>query len=288
MSISLATTLLELIALALPAIGIYLQVLNSIQDLPGKTKDLVAPDESLNFALARTSLFPLAIAGVILIGYIMALQPPTIFPSHQNTVKIVLRGALYLSMVLLGSALLLFSASVGLRTKPSMMARPTKRGNVRLYLRLQYSALTDWLYNWWVDFRHIDTDDKRRVDIDDVVWADDQTETEDTSEWIAIVHTERRAQRIKERGWAEESGVDSEDDRHHLRLTETGVRLRDYYQDDFESKEEIRYQNPKQFIEDALGSEQARTSEPDTESGQVNAPDDSQGQHRESNRESET
>ena len=239
MSISLATTLLELIALALPAIGIYLQVLNSIQDLPGKTKDLVAPDESLNFALARTSLFPLAIAGVILIGYIMALQPPTIFPSHQNTVKIVLRGALYLSMVLLGSALLLFSASVGLRTKPSMMARPTKRGNVRLYLRLQYSALTDWLYNWWVDFRHIDTDDKRRVDIDDVVWADDQTETEDTSEWIAIVHTERRAQRIKERGWAEESGVDSEDDRHHLRLTETGVRLRDYYQDDFESKEEI-------------------------------------------------
>lgn len=269
MSVALATTLLELIALALPAIGIYLQVLNSLQELSGKTNDMVAPDESLNFALARTSLFPLTIAGVVLIGYMMALQPPVVFLGYQNLVSLILHGVLYLSMMLLGVALLLFGASVGLRTKPHIMARPTKRGNIRLYFRVQSDALRGWLHNRWVDFRGIDTDEKRIADLDVVVWGDGQAGTGNATKGIATAHSEKQAQRIIDRGWAEETNINSENSEHHLPLTETGFELRNYYQEGFPTRDDLLHQNPTRFIEEALEAEQAESSESEREDGEI-------------------
>ena len=90
MSVDLAFTLLELIALALPAIGIYLQVLIRVQGLGENSGRDVLMGESLSFSLARNSLHPLVISGVILVGYLIALQPPTLLPGEQKIIGAVL------------------------------------------------------------------------------------------------------------------------------------------------------------------------------------------------------
>ncbi|WP_273835126.1 hypothetical protein [Halococcus sp. PRR34] len=231
MSQQLAFTLLELIALALPAIGIYLQVLSRVQGIDPNSDQPMSSEEPLAFSLTRKSLRPLVISGVLLIFYLIALQPPVLFPDWQGLVSPLLSILQYLSMILIAFSLLLIGASVGLETSVKRVVPNKESGVYREYFSyVKHSVQTkrNIAREIWANIRGDDTPKKIQEDFDDFAWPprkdEEQCEVDND-----------RAERIVERGWAEGPVPDSEGRKTTLKATELGKYIRGQYAETWDS-----------------------------------------------------
>lgn len=141
MAQNVVLTLLQVVALALPAVGIYLQVLRNIHK-PGP-RDEYAPDytnDMMDFNLAKSSLLIISFSGVINISYLIIIHSPTLWPEIG---QIVLQLLLIASMLLIGFGLFLFVGSVYLSFGMSVRicSNPSMRITIYSFIKILYNRV---------------------------------------------------------------------------------------------------------------------------------------------------
>lgn len=117
MSQDVIITLLELVALALPAIGIYLQVLKSLHESTRQDSiGIDATNRMLDFNLAKFGMFVITLSGLLDVIYLVMVHIP-LPDAVQTSVdpgisSMILDILLIFALLLIGFGLLLFAGSV--------------------------------------------------------------------------------------------------------------------------------------------------------------------------------
>lgn len=110
MSQDIVLTLLQVVALALPAVGIYLQVLRDLhRPNPDDSIGIDTTSHMLDFNLAKSGLLIIGTSGVIDVVYLLIVQTP---PLGTGLGAVILPSLLILSLVLVGIGMFVFVGSV--------------------------------------------------------------------------------------------------------------------------------------------------------------------------------
>lgn len=141
MSQETVLTLLQVVALALPAVGIYLQVLRSIHEPdPDDEIGVDSTNHMLDFNLAKSGLLIITLSGLINILYLILIEIP---PLGTELGPIVLPSLVIISLLSIGFGLFLFGGSVYFSFGVSFMIgqNPSMRQTIRSYLSFLYKRL---------------------------------------------------------------------------------------------------------------------------------------------------
>jgi hypothetical protein len=141
MSRSTVLTLLQVVALALPAVGIYLQVLRSLHKPdPDDEIGVDSTNHMLDFNLAKSGLLIITLSGLIDVLYLILVEIPSL---GTGLGPIVLPSLIILSLFSIGFGLFLFAGSVYFSFSVSFMIgqNPSMRQTIHSYVSLLYKRL---------------------------------------------------------------------------------------------------------------------------------------------------
>lgn len=107
-------TLIQFIALTLPAVGIYMQILQkSHTKIKSKIETVDESEKYVDYHLARGGLLMLIVAGIILIVELIILQPPTLIGGKIGRFIVIILT--YTSLIGISLAMLFIGGSVFVR-----------------------------------------------------------------------------------------------------------------------------------------------------------------------------
>lgn len=141
MSRATVLTLLQVVALALPAVGIYLQVLRSIHKPdPDDEIGVDSTNHMLDFNLAKSGLLIITLSGLIDVLYLILVETPSL---GTGLGPIVLPSLVILSLLLIGFGLFLFGGSVYFSFGVSIAIgqNPSMSQTISSYLSFLYKRL---------------------------------------------------------------------------------------------------------------------------------------------------
>lgn len=138
MSQATVLTLLQVVALALPAVGIYLQVLRSLHKPdPDDEIGVDSTNHMLDFNLAKSGLLIITLSGLIDVTHLVLVELPSL---GTGLGPIVLPSLVVLSLLSIGFGLFLFAGSVYFSFGVSFMIgqNPSMKDTIKLYVSLLY------------------------------------------------------------------------------------------------------------------------------------------------------
>jgi uncharacterized membrane-anchored protein YitT (DUF2179 family) len=110
MSVNTVLTLLEYVMLAVPAIGIYMQIQYDIgKPNPGDDIQQNHGQSRMGYQLGKASIIPHLVAGGFLVAWLLAKQPPTVLPSWASS--LLLTALIYGAILSIGVGIYLFGSA---------------------------------------------------------------------------------------------------------------------------------------------------------------------------------
>lgn len=134
-------TLLQVVALALPAVALYLQALRDLhRPRPDAEIGVDSTDSMLDFNLAKSGILIITISGIINVLYLLIIETPSL---GTGLGPIILPSLLILSLILIGFGLFLFVGSVYFSFGANIMIgqNPSMKETISSFLSFLYKRI---------------------------------------------------------------------------------------------------------------------------------------------------